>query len=94
MIKIYIVELKKMVDQEENGQFLKKLLIDILEVFNLNEKFFRKFVKGEYIINEAAKIFPAYFFNFLKKNLKVKFEFIYRKIVDMDIKKFLKGKIE
>ena len=45
-------------------------------------------------MGEVAKVFPAYFLNFLKKNLKAKFEFIYRKIVDTDIKKFLKGKIE
>ena len=94
MIRIYIAELKKIIDQKKNGQFLKKLLINILKISNLNKKFFRRFVKGEYTINEAAKIFPAYFFNFFKKNLKIKFEFIYRKIVDTDVEKFLKKKIE
>ena len=47
-------------------------------------------MEGEYIMGEAAKISPVYFFNFFEKNLKAKFEFIYRKIVDTDIKKFLK----
>ena len=47
-----------------------------------------------YTIGEAAKVFPAYFLDFLEKNLKAKFESIYRKIVDTDVKKFLKKKIE
>jgi len=37
-------------------------------------------------------VLPPYFYNFLKINLKTKSEFLYRKIVDTNVKKFLKGK--
>ena len=35
---------------------------------------------------------PPYFYDFLKINLKTKSEFLRRKIVNTNIKKFLKGK--
>jgi len=37
-------------------------------------------------------VLPPYFYNFLKINLKTKPELLYWKIVNTDIKKFLKGK--
>jgi hypothetical protein len=49
-------------------------------------------VEGDYIIEEAHKALPPYFYNFLKINLKTKPEFLRQKIVNTDIKKFLKGK--
>ena len=49
-------------------------------------------MEGNYIIKEAYKALPPYFYNFLKINLKTKFKFLRQKIVDTDIKKFLKGK--
>ena len=36
---------------------------------------------------------PPYFYNFLKINLKIKSKFLHQKIVNTDIKKFLKGKL-
>ena len=36
---------------------------------------------------------PLYFYNFLKINLKTKSKFLRRKIVNTDVKKFLKGKL-
>jgi hypothetical protein len=44
-------------------------------------------------MEEAYKVLPLYFYNFLKTNLKTKSEFLRRKIVNIDIKKFLKGKL-
>jgi hypothetical protein len=38
-------------------------------------------------------VLPSYFHNFLKTNLKTKSKFLYQKIVDTDIEKFLKGKL-
>ena len=35
---------------------------------------------------------PLYFYNFLKINLKTKFKFLHQKIVNTNIKKFLKSK--
>ena len=49
-------------------------------------------MEGNYIIKEARKALPLYFYNFLKINLKTKSKFLCRKIVNTDIKKFLKGK--
>jgi len=43
-------------------------------------------------MEEAYKVLPPYFYNFLKINLKTKSEFLRQKIVNTDIKKFLKGK--
>ena len=44
-------------------------------------------------MEEAYKILPLYFYNFFKINLGTKSKFLYQKIVDTDIKKFLKGKL-
>ena len=58
------------------------------------ERSFRQLIKSNYIIEKAYKVLPFYFYNFLKINLKTKSEFIRRKIVNTNIKKFLKGKLE
>ena len=44
-------------------------------------------------MEEAYKVLPPYFYNFFKINLGIKSEFLRWKIVDTDIKKFLKGKL-
>ena len=49
-------------------------------------------MEGNYIIEEARKALPPYFYKFLKTNLKTKAKFLRRKIVNTNIKKFLKGK--
>jgi hypothetical protein len=50
-------------------------------------------VEGNYIIEEACKVLPLYFYNFLKTNLKTKSKFLHWKIVNTNIEKFLKGKL-
>ena len=50
-------------------------------------------MEGNYTIKEACKVLPFYFYNFLKTNLKTKSEFLRQKIVNTDVKKFLKGKL-
>ena len=50
-------------------------------------------MEGNYIIEEAYKVLPLYFYNFLKINLETKSKFLYQKIVNTNIKKFLKGKL-
>jgi hypothetical protein len=50
-------------------------------------------VEGNYIIEEACKVLPPYFHNFLKINLKTKPKLLYWKIININIKKFLKGKL-
>jgi len=44
-------------------------------------------------MEEAHKALPPYFYDFLKINLKTKSEFLRRKIVNTNVKKFLKGKL-
>jgi len=50
-------------------------------------------VEGNYIIEEARKALPPYFYNFFKTNLKNKPKSLRWKIVNTNIKKFLKGKL-
>ena len=50
-------------------------------------------MEGNYTMEEAHKTLPPYFYDFLKINLGIKSKFLYQKIVDTDIKKFLKGKL-
>ena len=50
-------------------------------------------MEGNYIIKEACKALPFYFYNFLKINLGTKSKFLDQKIVNINIKKFLKGKL-
>jgi hypothetical protein len=50
-------------------------------------------VEGNYIIEKTCKVLPLYFYDFLKINLKTKSKFLRQKIVNTDIKKFLKGKL-
>ena len=50
-------------------------------------------LEGNYTIEKACKVLPLYFYNFLKTNLKTKSEFLHQKIVNTNIKKFLKGKL-
>ena len=44
------------------------------------------------IIEEAHKALPLYFHDFLKTNLKTKSKSLCQKIININIKKFLKGK--
>ena len=44
-------------------------------------------------MEEARKVLPPYFYDFLKTNLGTKSEFLRQKIVDTDIQKFQKGKL-
>jgi hypothetical protein len=44
-------------------------------------------------MEEACKVFPNYFYYFLKENLwTINTEFLCYKVMDIDIKKFIKGK--
>jgi hypothetical protein len=44
-------------------------------------------------MEEACKVFPNYFHCFLKENLwTINTEFLCCKVMDIDIKKFIKGK--
>ena len=43
-------------------------------------------------MEKACKTLPLYFYNFLKTNLKTKSESLCQKIINTNIKKFLKGK--
>ena len=49
-------------------------------------------MEGNYIMEKAHKVLLPYFYNFFKINLGTKSKFLRRKIVNTNIKKFLKGK--
>ena len=44
-------------------------------------------------MKKAYKVLPLYFYNFLKINLEIKSKFLRQKIININIKKFLKGKL-
>ena len=44
-------------------------------------------------MEKAYKVLSLYFHNFFKINLETKSKFLRQKIVNTDIKKFLKGKL-
>ena len=72
-----MAELIQLVKQEEHWQLLKELPTGLIEVLNLSERSFRQLIEGNYTIEEAHKVLPSYFYNFLKTNLKTKSEFIH-----------------
>jgi hypothetical protein len=44
-------------------------------------------------MEEAYKVLPSYFHCFLKENLQtINTKFLYRKVIDIDVEKFIKGK--
>ena len=71
---------------------LKELPVGLVKVLNLLERSFYWLVEGNYTIKEVYKVLPLYFYNFFKINLKTKSKFLHQKIVNTDIKKFLKSK--
>ena len=87
-----MVELAELVEQEERQQLLEELPTGLVEVPSLSEESFCRLVEGDYTMEEARKALPSYFHDFLKTNLKTESEFLCQKVVDTDVKKFLKGK--
>ena len=71
-----MAKLVKLVKQKKYQQLLKELPIGLVEVLNLLERSFRQLVEGNYIMEEACKVLPLYFYNFLKINLKTKSKFL------------------
>jgi len=60
---------------------------------DLIEESFYRLIDGNYTIEEAYKVFPNYFYRFLKENLRtINTKFLRRKVMDIDVKKFIKGK--
>jgi hypothetical protein len=64
----------------------------LLPIPDISEESFRRLVEGEYTLQEATKVFPSYFHDFLKSNLEAGSESLMRKILDEDVEKFMKGK--
>ena len=76
-MRIHIAKLIKLVKQKEHQQLLKELPIGLIEVLNLLKRSFRRLVEGNYTIEEAHKVLPPYFYNFLKINLGTKSKFLH-----------------
>jgi len=64
-----MAELVELVEQEEQKQLIDKLPTKLVKILDLTEKSFRHLVNGNYIIEEACKVFPSHFHRFLKENL-------------------------
>ena len=92
VMRLHMSELMQVIDEAINIDLLDELPTGLLELPQLSEESFRRLVEGEYTIEEAEKVFPTYFHNFLRSNLKDNPELLRRKIVDTDVDKFLKGK--
>jgi hypothetical protein len=72
---------------------INELLTRLVKILDLIKKSFYCLVDGNYIMEEACKVFPNYFHCFLKENLwTTNTEFLCCKVMDTDIKKFIKGK--
>ena len=69
VIKIYIAELIKLVKQEKQKQLIDKLPTKLVKILNLTEKSFHYLINSDYIMEKAYKVFPNYFYYFLKENL-------------------------
>jgi hypothetical protein len=92
-MRIHIAELIKLVKQEEQKQLINKLPTRLVKILDLIKESFRHLVNGNYIMEEACKVFPNYFYYFLKENLwTINTEFLCYKVINTDIKKFIKGK--
>ena len=68
-MRIYIVELVELVKQEERKQLINKLSTRLVKILDLIKESFYRLVDGDYTIKEACKVFPNYFYCFLKENL-------------------------
>src|SRR5437773_2823677 len=72
---------------------MDELPAGLVEIPDLTEESFRRLVEGDYTMEEACKVFPEYFHRFLAENLRTTdAEFLRRKVVGMDVEKFMKGK--
>jgi hypothetical protein len=93
VMRIHIAELIELIKQKERKQLIDELPTRLIEILDLTEKSFRHLINGNYIIKEACKVFPNYFYCFLKENLwTINTEFLCCKVMDTDIEKFIKGK--
>jgi hypothetical protein len=63
------VELVELIKQEERKQLIDELPTKLIEILDLTEESFCCLVNGNYIMEEACKVFPNYFHCFLKENL-------------------------
>ena len=68
-MRIYMAELVKLIEQKERKQLIDKLPTGLVKILDLIEESFRRLVNSNYIIEKACKVFPSYFYYFLKKNL-------------------------
>ena len=69
VIRIHIAELVELVEQKEQKELINELPIKLVKILNLIKKSFHCLVNSDYIIKKACKVFPNYFYYFLKENL-------------------------
>ena len=64
-----MAELVELVKQKEWKQLIDKLPTGLVEILDLIKESFCCLVNSNYIIEKACKVFPSYFYCFLKENL-------------------------
>jgi hypothetical protein len=69
VMRIHIAELIELVKQKEQKELIDKLPTGLVKILDLTEKSFCCLVDGNYIMEKACKVFPNYFYCFLKENL-------------------------
>ena len=88
-----MAELVELVKQEERKQLIDKLPTRLVKILNLIKESFYCLVNGDYIIEEAYKVFSNYLYCFFKENFwTINTKFLCHKVIDIDIKKFIKDK--
>jgi hypothetical protein len=89
-----MTELVDLVSQEETRQLFGQLPMAPIEIPNLSEESFRRLVEGDYTVEEACKLLPDYFYDFIKDNQgsSLNSKFLCYKITNTNVEKFLKGK--
>jgi hypothetical protein len=90
-MRIHMTELEEICHQADNLDALHELPTGLVELPDLTEESFRRLVEGDYTIQEAERVFPSYFHDFLRANLND--DQLRRKIDDADIEKFMKPKL-
>src|SRR6266702_8580137 len=88
-----MAELVELVEQKERKQLMDELPTGLVKILDLTKESFCCLVDNNYMMEEACKVFPSYYHCFFKENLQTtNTEFLRCKVIDTDIKKFIKGK--
>jgi len=90
VVRVHMMELEQACDQLANLELLDELPLGLLELPDISEESYRRLVEGNYTLEEAYRVFPPQFHEFLKANLTD--DHLRRKVDAADVEKFLTPK--